>query len=531
MNKIIFSLLFCSIGVLSFGQGSNISVQTDTNYFIWLKPQVLSDSTIKLNVVYPVGSANLLNETTTEFSKGLINFNPALRFEKDTAASPKHYYILLDSIHSAGDMTLMIAYQSSETEKFGIWSIGDTSEKLFLSSRSVIMGRMELDYCRENYLFPVANSLYQPLGSVVGTNSNDTTNTILTDTLFIGKGNDLNYIGNLAEVIVFFKRLEQPVRNKWQSYLYMKYGATITDDHYFNSNNDTLWNTKIDSLYSFGVAAIGFDTATTLAQKQSQIFEDKVVLSLGNEIAENNTLNTNSLPNNTFIFWGHNDSEGEFWGEEHIVDTITYMLLDRKWKVKTHNLTTNPQTTLTYEYNQDYLPERIVLLLDRTNEFVSTNDTTNDGYFANNELDFSVSQMLYPDTIIDGKLYFKNINWVIPQNSNDVVFSFAYKTFPSDVITTGKSSIMANNNNNGKDYFSLLPNPSTGAYNLHIELQKESVIEVSVVDAVGKLVSKSHYPSDKVFDINGKLKEMGSYFVNVKYGNDKKKSLKLLISK
>jgi hypothetical protein len=547
MRKIIFLLLFCVIGFLSFCQESNMSlVQTASNYFIWLKPQMLSDSTIKLNVVYPVGYVNLLNETKADFPKDFINFNPALRFEKDRAnleadsttmeALSKYYYIVLDSVQSFGDITLMVAYQSNEMDKFGIWSIADTSEKLFLSSRSVTMGGMNLDYCMDNYLFPVVNSLYQNIGlvnnvrSVTDTNITDT-NTSIIDTLFIGKGNDLNYVGNLAEVMIFYRQLSEVERNKWESYLYMKYGVTIIGDHYFNSLNDTLWNTTTDSLYSFGVAAIGFDTATTLAQEQSQIFEDNVVVALGNSGETNNILNTNSLPDNSFIFWGHNDSENEFWGEEYVIDTATYMLLDRKWKLKTHNLTTNPQTTLVYNYNTDYLAERIIMLIDRTNEFVFTSDTTGEGYYTNNELGISTSQMLYPDTIIDGSLYFRNINWVNNQSSNDVIFTFAYVQYPSDVIITTKSSMDENNHNsNGEDYFSLLPNPSRGTYTLHIELQEQSAIEVSIVDAIGKIVSKTNYPSDKVFDISGNIKEMGSYFVNINYGNHQKKSLKLIIS-
>ena len=537
MRKLFPILLLLFNSSIVFGQAINSTSIQASQSFIWLKPAILSDSTIKLSVDFPVNGDTLLRakSNTNGFVKGYINYNPAVYFGNDSS----YYYIPLDSLQSLGDFSLMIAYQSNETEEYGIWSIIDTTEILYLSSRNVTMEGLDINYCSSNYLSPVVNSFYQNLGSYAqhsGIMYTDTTNIGDTninfiDTLFFGKGNNTFFTGNIGEAILFFERLEQPDRNKWQSYLSMKYGATIKRDHYFNSNNDTLWNTIADSLFSEGIAVIGFDSATTLAQSQSQIFEDKVVLSLGN-VMENNVLNINTLPDNAFILWGHDGKKSEFWGDEYMVDTITYMLSERRWKLKTHNLTTNPLTTLTYEYNTDYLPEQIVLLVDRTNEFVSSDNTINSGYYTNNDLNFYASEIHLPDTIIDGKVYFRNINWLNNANCNDVVFTFAYIFYPNDVIGSGKSSVMegGNHSNNEEDYFLLLPNPSQGTYTLHIELNKESMIDVSVTDAAGKTVSRNTYKSNKVFDIVDTIKERGSYMINIGYGNGKKKTLKLIIS-
>jgi trimeric autotransporter adhesin len=122
--------------------------------------------------------------------------------------------------------------------------------------------------------------------------------------------------GNIAEVINYPWALTVSERNRVESYLAIKYGATLgttaTTVDYVNSDGTTTWTGT--SAYQNNIAGIGKDDASALEQKQS-ISNNGVTgghpygqVAIGlNTIANTNLLNTGSFSaDKLFLVWGDN---------------------------------------------------------------------------------------------------------------------------------------------------------------------------------------------------------------------------------
>ncbi len=111
--------------------------------------------------------------------------------------------------------------------------------------------------------------------------------------------------GDIQEVVWYKATLAAADINKVETYLAIKYGATLTHDYVNNSG--TLYSLSTNSGYTSSIAGIMRDDASTLHQKQSNSINTgkEVLIGIGG-LANTNDANTGSLTNGQSLMWGDN---------------------------------------------------------------------------------------------------------------------------------------------------------------------------------------------------------------------------------
>jgi len=115
--------------------------------------------------------------------------------------------------------------------------------------------------------------------------------------------------GNIAEMLVFNRKLTDIERPKVNSYLALKYGITLkngdgTPTDYIASDGSTMWTASENTSYGHRITGIGLDGAGGINQKQSKSqAEDAIVtIALGNTIEALNKENTGEITNDLSFF-------------------------------------------------------------------------------------------------------------------------------------------------------------------------------------------------------------------------------------
>ena len=158
--------------------------------------------------------------------------------------------------------------------------------------------------------------------------------------------------GKISEIISYSSKRLAVDQQKIQSYLALKYGATLlsstnsignneTDIDYLDSDGNVIWNYAANAGYNFDVAGIGRDDKSALYQKQSKSINNTGVVS----ISLNNTELTNNLNIQTFatdqefLIWGNNGQSMTSSATSISVSlgpaTITTVtdVVNRSWKI------------------------------------------------------------------------------------------------------------------------------------------------------------------------------------------------------
>jgi F5/8 type C domain len=151
----------------------------------------------------------------------------------------------------------------------------------------------------------------------------------------IASGNDLGFVGKLSEFVAYNKVLQSDDIKKVQSYLAIKTGVTLNQDHIASDGLTKFWDNNLNSVYSNNIAGIGKDNASALFQKQSQSVNtgNQLIVGLG-EVKDTNAANTGTLNNLQFLVWGDNN-EGNTTDFTGIVGYNSR--LKRVWKVQNTN--------------------------------------------------------------------------------------------------------------------------------------------------------------------------------------------------
>ncbi|MGG2072617.1 hypothetical protein AB1J28_04445 [Lysinibacillus irui] len=83
-------------------------------------------------------------------------------------------------------------------------------------------------------------------------------------------GNNSEYWnGTIGDLIVFNRVLDDTERQRISTYLSLKYGYTLENTDYLDTNGTTVWNATENSNYNRNIAGIANDTNGALLQKQS----------------------------------------------------------------------------------------------------------------------------------------------------------------------------------------------------------------------------------------------------------------------
>ncbi|WP_042722624.1 hypothetical protein, partial [Flavobacterium sp. B17] len=164
-------------------------------------------------------------------------------------------------------------------------------------------------------------------------------NTAATGGAFLGRGYDntaagINYWnGAIGEIIVYPSALNPAQRQKIDSYLAIKYGATLPSD-YNLSDGTTVWNKTDNSGYNNNIAGIGWDNDSGLLQKQSQSVNSgfQPIIAKGSLAATNSSNNNGFAVDGDFLVWG-SDTGSTTFSTPFAFNGLNYRM-PRTWKMQ-----------------------------------------------------------------------------------------------------------------------------------------------------------------------------------------------------
>lgn len=168
-------------------------------------------------------------------------------------------------------------------------------------------------------------------------------------------GNNRNtgmpFSGYIPEIIVYDEVLSDPNRKRVDSYLAIKYGATLdntgggTNGDYVDSDGTTYWSATTNAGYHKNVAGIGNDLNSGLTQKQSKSIVNGTIVTIGLDddvtpdgLETSNANNDGSFSaDNSYMAWGSDGAsfvavDGDPATDE--IPTGVNSRLNRQWRVQ-----------------------------------------------------------------------------------------------------------------------------------------------------------------------------------------------------
>ncbi len=305
------------------------------------------------NITQPTGAKQPV------LTQGAINFNPAYVFDgtDDAFSMPTH------GILGTDPMTAFYGASATRTdggyryfEEFGddtpSISMNNGKPDLYVRGTSP----QQYTYSSVEALMPHVYSFVSPNANnqsrIVGVDDREQSQNVTTGLYATTSGGQAgnmfggtngssgtSWAGPIAEAIYFNRVLTAQERQQINSYLAIKYGATLGTGAtaYLASNGTTVY--PADATFKNNIAGIGRDDTTTLNQKQSKSTvaspnDDIVTIGNGGTIATTNQANTNNFTTDrSFLIWGHNGAA------TNTTTTVTgaFVRMNRIWKAVNTN--------------------------------------------------------------------------------------------------------------------------------------------------------------------------------------------------
>lgn len=146
------------------------------------------------------------------------------------------------------------------------------------------------------------------------------------------------YNGQVGEIIVYSASLTATERQKIQSYLAIKYGVSLDNVTYLDSNGGAIWNADAD--YNNNIAGIARDDGQGLYQKQSRSTNDASKLTIGiGPLKDKNEDVTGTLADKQSMIWGDNGQTLTTFRSPVKIANTYWKPSERVWKVQnTHGV-------------------------------------------------------------------------------------------------------------------------------------------------------------------------------------------------
>ncbi|MGE8556626.1 MAG: beta strand repeat-containing protein [Chryseobacterium jejuense] len=320
---------------------------------VWYKADAITslDNTPLNQWIDQMGTGyNLVQATTTlqpTFSNlnNLANFNPTVTFNSTghtvgqggfMAADPGSGNEIIDrtkgSIYISGKMNTLGAAglagfdqsmdypglhisNNATTDKLLFYTAGSgyttLSTNLFADKKPFVAGSSWLNAAGSTASNPLAKVWLDGNESVYNNTLNNVNTGNTARAFRIGRDTNWgSHDGQMNEAIVFATPLTATEKARVDSYLAVKWGTTLMSD-YVNSTNSIVWNTS--PTYQNNIFGIARDNLSTLYQKQSRSenSNQKLIIGVGNSLANTNAANTNSLTEGQFLIAGDNGLKQE----------------------------------------------------------------------------------------------------------------------------------------------------------------------------------------------------------------------------
>jgi hypothetical protein len=469
-------ILFISIHVLLFNviYGQQEQIVPD----IWMK----GDKVI-LNVNAEQQTTDVLTSRSLD-GGALLNFNYVLPFSESLEVIKIPY-----PFDEGNRYTVFTVYFPGELGKDqGIWGFTDSSRDMILTTTR-IAGPTVSDFEKEvPAATPIIHTVSQYWPSSTG--QTESQHLCIGSTGQLIEGVD-KFEGLIPEVILFNSSLNNLQRNIIETYLAIKYGVTLNETDYRNTNEDIIWNFEQNKNFAQRIAGIGRDDVIDLGQYQSTTSVEPDVLSIGiNDIAASNQLNTGELQDLDFLVWGDNGQPLAF-DIAGLGNAQKVAFSSRKWKIQASGLINEVNTKVLLNSEGLVIPEgyELALVIDRSGK----------GQFeGSGRLD------LYPAVNNEGtKLVgFAGVKWDTDGSGADV-FAFALQPKTNNIIKS----------------FTVSPNPSSGSFQVDVKLLERSSVDLSIYNLNGMRVRHVVADKHKRFSFPFDLEHSGDYIIVLRSNN------------
>ena len=178
----------------------------------------------------------------------------------------------------------------------------------------------------------------------------------------------VNFNGEMAEVIFYKGILSEADMTRVQSYLALKYGITLnngTVDYVASDGSTRMWTAADNIGYQSRITGIGRDDCDELHQKQSRSqFGGLVTIAIGSEVAASNADNTDSIAaNNSYFVFADNNLDTTWSVPVTVPGLQATVHMPRIWKVDKTNWT---DATITLKYNGNASGVSLLISTDAT---------------------------------------------------------------------------------------------------------------------------------------------------------------------
>ncbi|MBR9922602.1 MAG: HYR domain-containing protein, partial [Bacteroidetes bacterium] len=284
-----------------------------------------------------------------------INFNPALYFEggDDQLRTPSN---ILSSALRSGDAASVYAVFNNTSGNGAERNVFDHDangvQNLALRTNSASLGQSDdisyavnvddqirlISSIRMNS--PTTTNYID--GFVNGT-ATDVDNNLGDDQFVIGvnNSNGADFVGNIAEIIIFSEGHNILTRQKIESYLAIKYGISLSHDYVAGDGSTVIWPLGLG--YDNNIAGIGREDCQGLDQRQSKSITSDALISIYNGdqsggLPATNAANTSMFSNDeSYLVWGHDGAPATFttsYTPNSFSPAAVYNRMDRIWKVE-----------------------------------------------------------------------------------------------------------------------------------------------------------------------------------------------------
>ncbi len=304
------------------------------------------------------GDVSVHNLNTTALSGecptvgALVNFNKTVFFD-----GVNDYLQVPVNLEGLSELTILSVFHSADTTERGVWGTESfLSRNIMLTTRRATGPDTITDDYGKNENQVILSTIAQ---SWEGTAIKSANAFLALGSSGKTRGSKL-FKGTVAELLVFNRSLGFLERLQIETYLALKYGASMHGHNYISSDEKVLWKVDENAAFAFHLAGIGRDDAFQLYQKQSQSAYDSAFLTLSvGTLAPSNDENKTTLNHGDFLVWGDDNGSritkpGE--GKDSVLSIV-----QRKWLLTAtgntaHQLNTElrvdlsklPKTTLGY---------------------------------------------------------------------------------------------------------------------------------------------------------------------------------------
>lgn len=401
--------------------------------------------------------------------ESLLNFNPAISFN-GVADYLKVNPELYSGFTQMTAVTVFCPFGKAE-EDIALWEL---DSELAMSTTKATSKSMELEYEGIEMDKPVIHTYIQYY------KKNNRFLSTLLEELSIGSQSftNKNFKGQIAELLLFNKALNEEELQKITSSLALKYGISLKEKQdYIASDNTVIWNATTDSLFSNRITGIACDAESHLLQKQSTSAENPGFLTIGVEaIAPTNNDNVGRIIDQNYLVWGDNNLAFELNNRETDSEEAanTLPVTERKWLMKTNGYNIG-------EINTQLKIDASFILNESIDNLLLVIDENGDDRFNKNNPGL---RYVFPTSIDEnGIITYNNINWDSDQSGKDIFAFIGEKQAglpeldESNTITKGGQQI----------HFGVYPNVTAdGNFSIVMQFENEQQVQLRIFDMAGK---------------------------------------------